>query len=58
MMTRIKVLIEKKQNNEESSQNDEDEWSEDSDSKVASFIDKIITCEEPVDNAELLELVN
>lgn len=57
-MTRIKVLIEKKQNNEESSQNDEDEWSEDSDSKVASFIDKIITCEEPVDNAELLELVN
>ena len=57
-MMRVKVLIEKKQNNEESSQNDKDEWSEDSDSKVASFIDKIITCEEPVDNAELLELVN
>lgn len=55
---RVKVLIEKKQNNEESSQNDKDEWSEDSDSKVASFIGKIITCKEPVDNAELLELVN
>ena len=32
-------------------------FGEDSDSKVTSFIDNIITCEERVDNAELLELV-
>ena len=32
-------------------------FGEDSDSKVTSFIDNIITCEEPVDNAELLEPV-
>lgn len=33
-------------------------FGEDSDSKVTSFIDKIITCEKPTDNPELLELVN
>ena len=33
-------------------------FGEDSDSILTSFIDKIITCEKPADNAELLELVN
>ena len=30
----------------------------DKDEDVISFIDKIITCETPSDNAELLDLVN
>ena len=34
------------------------EFGEDSDNKVTSFIDNIITCEKPVHNPELLELVN
>ena len=33
-------------------------FGEDSDSIVTSFIDKIITCKKPAENAELLELVN
>jgi hypothetical protein len=32
--------------------------SEDSDCDIVSFIDKIITCEKPTENAELLPLVN
>ena len=34
------------------------EFGEDNDSKVTSFIDKISTCEKPLDDADLLELVN
>ena len=34
------------------------QFQEDSDNDVTAFIDKIITCQKPIDNAELLNLVN
>ena len=37
---------------------DAPEFGKDSDAKVTSFIDKIITCQKPIDNLELLNLVN
>ena len=36
---------------------DAPEFGNDSDAKVTSFIDKIITCQKPIDNLELLNLV-
>ena len=37
---------------------DAPEFGKDSDAKVTSFTDKIITCQKPIDNLELLNLVN
>ena len=37
---------------------DAPEFGKDSDTKVTSFIDKIITYQKPIDNLELLNLVN
>ena len=37
---------------------DAPEFGKDSDAKVTSFIDKIITCQKPINNLELLNLVN
>ena len=37
---------------------DAPEFGKDSDAKVTSFIDKIITYQKPIDNLELLNLVN
>ena len=34
------------------------QFQEDSDNDVTAFIDKIITCQKPIDNVELLNLVN
>ena len=34
------------------------QFQEDSDNDITAFIDKIITCQKPIDNVELLNLVN